>query len=430
MRALFLLLIFLPSSLYAFWPLSWELGNEKRFLGPLISYSEEDEERQFVFRPFLASYDSDPGEDWAVNYLYPLGKVSPGRSYLVPVYMSNRSENASDAAFLLFFYGKTRDEGAYGGFFPVAGKLKKRFGRDEMGFFLWPIYSYTENDGATKTNYLWPFFARYSGEERGFKAWPLYGDRERPGVRRTQFFLWPVFLKQEKNLDTDNPITSRWAMPFYMESVSRLHETKGVLYPLFSYRRNEDKEEWTYLWPFISSSKGKENENITFFPFYQREKDGRDSKFYLLYPIYAEKEWYVKDERYHRSSVLLINRKIEEEGATFFNVWPYFEYQTTAAGDYDFIALSPLPLRYEGLTRIVKPLFTLYEQRKRDGRLMTSILYGLYTREEEGDDWKMRFAFLFGLSRERGQAGFEILSGLFGVSSDTIKIFYIPIKRD
>jgi hypothetical protein len=60
---------------------------------------------------------------------------------------------------------------------------------------------------------------------------------------------------------------------------------------------------------------------------------------------------------------------------------------------------------------------------------MTSVLYGLYTREEEGNDWKMRFAFLLSLAKKNGKTGFEILSGLFGINPETIKVFYIPIKR-
>jgi hypothetical protein len=71
------------------------------FWAPLVSYDEENDERHFVFRPFLASYDSEEGG--TLDYLYPLGKVSPCRSYLVPIYMANRNEGASDAAFLLFF---------------------------------------------------------------------------------------------------------------------------------------------------------------------------------------------------------------------------------------------------------------------------------------------------------------------------------------
>ena len=307
-------------------------------------------------------------------------------------------------------------------------KLKKRFGNDEMGFFLWPLYSYTKRDEAIKTNIVWPFFSVYGGAEEGFKAWPLYGTRTRPGVRKTQFFLWPLFTKQEKNLDTDNPVSVFLALPFYVESKSRLHETKGVLYPFFSYRRTEDKEEWTYLWPFLSSSKGEQTKGISVFPFYSKVVTDRDRKQYLLYPVYKEEEWYVKDDRYFQRSILLINRYIEEEDRTFFNVWPFFEYKTDG-GDYSFIAPSPLPLRYQGFEQIIKPLFTLYEKRRINNRTMTSILWGLYTRETEEDNWKTRFAFLLSLSRQDGAPGFEILSGLFGMDAEKVKIFYIPIKR-
>lgn len=415
-----------PCNLFAVWPVSWELGQEKRFFGPLVSYDEENDERHFVFRPFLASYDSEEGGSF--TYLFPLGKVSPEKSYFLPVYMSKRSEDASDVAFFLFFYGTSKETGNYGGFFPVAGKLKKRFGRDELGFFLWPLYSYTEDEGATKTNVAWPFFSFYSGAEEGFKAWPLYGTRGKPGVRQSQFILWPFFMKDEKNLDTDNPISTFFVLPFYMESVSRLHETKGVFYPFFTYQRTQDREQWNYPWPVLSSSTGEDVRGFTFFPFYSEVRSGRDRRFYFLWPIYAEREWYLRDALYYQNSVLIINRYIKEENKTFFNIWPLFEYKSKEE-DYSFLLPSPLPFRGRGFERIIKPLFTLYEQRREQGRLMTSLLYGLYTREQEGDDWWMRFAFLLKLSRRDGVAGFEVLSGLFGIDRDRVKLFYIPFGR-
>ena len=426
-RLILIIFVLFPCSLYAFWPLSWELGQEKRFLGPLISYDEVNDERHFVFRPLLFSYDSEEGG--SCNYLFPLGKVSPEKSYFLPIYMSKSSKDASDVAFLLFFFG-TSPEGNYGGFFPIAGKLKKRFAKDEIGFFLWPLYSYTKDEGATKTNIAWPFFSFYGGAEEGFKAWPLYGTKSRPGVRNSQFFLWPFFMKDEKNLDTDNPVRSFFALPFYMESVSRLHETKGIMYPFFSYRRNVDKEEWNYLWPFFSSSEGKDAKGFTFFPFYSDERLGRDKKFYFLWPLYSDKEWYVRDERHYYRSVLLLNRYIEDDNGaqTFLNIWPFFEYKQKEE-DYVFLLPSPLPFRGRGFERIIKPLFTLYEQRKEQERVMTSALYGLYTSETEGDNWKMRFAFILELSHQDGMDGFEVLAGLFAINEKRIKVFYIPFDR-
>ncbi len=60
---------------------------------------------------------------------------------------------------------------------------------------------------------------------------------------------------------------------------------------------------------------------------------------------------------------------------------------------------------------------------------MVSLLYGLYTREEDGKNWKTRFAFLLEMKKEKGKIGFEILSGLFGLDNERVKIFFVPIKR-
>jgi hypothetical protein len=87
-------------------------------------------------------------------------------------------------------------------------------------------------------------------------------------------------------------------------------------------------------------------------------------------------------------------------------------------------------LRFEELNRIIKPLFTLYEQRKSGDRHMVSLFYGLYTREEKGDEWTTRFAFLLRLKKDRNGIGFEVLSGLFGMDSNQMRIFFIPFKRN
>ncbi len=82
MRVLILLFIFLPSSLYAFWPLSWELGNEKRFLGPLVSYDEHDESAILSFARFWRHMI--PKKAGQLDYLYPLGKVIAGQIVSYP----------------------------------------------------------------------------------------------------------------------------------------------------------------------------------------------------------------------------------------------------------------------------------------------------------------------------------------------------------
>jgi hypothetical protein len=424
-KLLFLLFLLFPATLWAVWPLSWDLDGEKRFLGPLISYDEENQEKHLVVRPFLFSYDSEEGGTY--NYLFPFGKVTPEKSYFVPVYLSKRSETESDTSFLFFFGGRSQ-QGSYGGFFPFYGKLYNRYARDEMGFILWPFYSYSRDEGATKTNVLWPFFSFYGGTDKGFKTWPIYGNHERPGVRKQQFFFWPVFFTDEKNLDTDEPMHSFFAIPFYLHSKSRTREYESVLWPFFTHAKNSEREQWDMPWPFYSKTVGEETKGYSFFPVISKMTTGKDRKFSLLWPLYTDSEWYVKDERFLQRSVIAINRYIEDDRGTFLNVWPFFEYQGKNE-DSDFLFPSLLPFRERGIERIIKPLMTFYERKSREDKSMTNILYGLYTHEKTGQTWKTRFAFLLTLKKDQDGPGFELFSGLFGIDSKRTKIFFIPINR-
>ena len=376
-------------------------------------------------RPFLFSYDSEEGGTY--NYLFPFGKVTPEKSYFIPIYLSKRSETESDTSFLFFFGGKS-SRGSYGGFFPFYGKLYNRFAKDEMGFVLWPLYSYSHDEGAKKTDVLWPFFTFYGGTDKGFKTWPIYGNHERPGVRKQQFVLWPVFFIEEKNLDTDEPVHSFFAIPFYLHSTSRTREYQAVLWPFFTHAKDSEKEKWDMPWPFYSKTIGEETKGYSFFPIISKTTKGNDRSFSFLWPLYAESEWYVKDELFLQRSVIAINRYVEDDRGTFFNIWPFFEYREKNK-ESAFLFPSLLPVREQGINRIIKPLITLYERKNKEDKSITNVLYGLYTHEKAGEMWKARFAFLLTLKKDQDGPGFELLSGLFGIDEKRIKIFFIPIKR-
>jgi hypothetical protein len=426
MRKLLLLFLLFPCTVSAFWPLSWELDKERRYLGPLVSYRGDEERTELTIRPFLFSYDSKDGGSY--DFLYPFGHSRPGKSYLVPFYLSKEFEGEKDTS-VLFFFGGTSKKGDYYGFFPFAGRLYNRYGKDDMGFFLWPLYSYTDAEGATKKNFLWPFFSVYGGKDRGGKFWPIYGTREREGERKASFFLWPVFFWEQKDLDTHEPFSSFWAFPFYTRTTSATKAYYNVLFPLFSYSRTEDKRHYGFLFSLFSRTIGEETHGFNFFPFVMYSKNDRDTTLTALWPVFKRSEWYARDEVFLETRFLVINRSIEEKGGRFVNIWPLFEYRE--AGDSStFFFPSILPIRIEGYDRIIRPLLTLYEQKKTDTKSVVNLLYGLYTNEEEGENWKRRFAFLFEAKKEDGQYGFELLSGLFGVDAKRVKVFFIPFKRD
>ncbi len=418
-------LTIVPWCAHAVWPLYWEFNNEKRFFGPLISYERTDDATRFVFRPLLSSYDSHEGGVY--TFLYPLGKRTEEESYFIPLYRSKKMGEDSDTAIFPFFWGKSA-KGKYGGVFPFYGRLYERFGKDEMGFFLWPLYSYTKAEGATKTNFMWPFFSLYEGEERGLKAWPLYGTRTREGVKSSTFFLWPLFTVEKKNLDTDQPTDVFYAFPFYLQSTSRTKAFYSVLWPLFHYTKDEDKTQWRFLASLWSRTEGKENRGYSLLPLISRDTRGKDETFNFLWPLYHESEWYSRDDRFFLRRVAVINRYIEEPDKLFFNVWPFFEYEKHKE-DHVFLFPSLLPFRIEGFDRIIKPLFTLYEQRQTGNKEMVSVLYGLYTWEREVESSRTRIAFLLDLKKDEDGLGLEILSGLFGMDKNHLKLFFVPIKR-
>jgi len=425
-RILFILVTLFSCTSCAIWPISWEFNNEKRFLGPLIAYQNENNTNHFTFRPLLATYDSNDGGVY--NYLYPLGYAAQEHSYFIPLYRSKRLGDDSDTSLMLLFWGKSKRQGDYGGIFPFYGRLYDRFAKDEMGFALWPMYSFAKSEGATKTNFVWPIFSLYRGTESGFKIFPLYGERKLTGIKESRFYLWPIFFTERKNLDTDEPIDSFYAFPFYLRTKSKSVVSYNILWPFFSYVEGRDTTGWGFFANLISVTKGEQKEGYSFFPFYSYERKERDTQFNILGPLYHESEWYVRNERFFHRRVAVVNRYFEEKDKSFLNVWPFFEY-TSEKEDYSFLFPSFLPFRIDNFNRIIKPLYTLYEKRKEGRKDMVSLLYGLYTREEIGENWKTRLAFLFEMKKDKGKIGFEILSGLFGLDNEKVKIFFIPIKR-
>jgi hypothetical protein len=427
MWILLALLLLVPGTATAFWPVVWDLDGERNILGPTVSYREGEKGPDVVVRPFLFSFSAQEQES---HFLYPLGKSTPTKSYFVPFYMWKKSEDAEDRTIVLVYWGHSKGR-QYGGFFPFFGRMYNRFGKDELGFFLWPLYSFSVDDGARKDDVLYPLFSLYGGTDEGFKAWPLYGQRTRPGVRRWQFALWPIFYRDERNLDTDDPVKVLQVFPLYSENVSRARQGYSLLWPFFHYYRDEDKEKWQIPWPLFSYTTGKETKGFSFLPFVHEEEQGRDRYVRYLWPLYVESEWYVRNERYSIHRVLLLNRRVEEPGKAYTNVWPVAE-QRNVDGEERYFFPSILPFfRFEPFDRIMRPLITVMDLKRTETKEVLNFLWGFTTYERQGEDRKVRVAFLFEWEKKGDRTGFEILSGLYGRGTDgSRKVFFVPFKNE
>jgi hypothetical protein len=275
---------------------------------------------------------------------------------------------------------------------------------------------------------VWPLFSYYHGRQEGFKLGPLYGQRRVGDERRSSFVLWPFFIKDEKNLNGDNPQKSLWAFPFYMQTTSPHSSFHAVMWPFFTWMRVGDRTEIKVLWPFFGRTTGKEESGISAWPIYSYSRVGKDEVTYVLWPIYKESERYPGERKWTQKRILIIDKYETDDRGTFFNICPFFEYRR-GGGETVFFFPSIIPWRNAGFDRIIRPLMTLYEYRKKGDKTTTNLLYGFYTREEEGELWKRRLAFLFEVGRAPGGMGFQVFSGLFGLDGSRAKIFYIPISR-
>jgi hypothetical protein len=384
-----------------------------------------------------------------LEFLYPFGKyqIKEGdkKGYLFPLSLYREEEfdgkKKWDFQFFPFFMGETEKGRDYFGIFPIFGKLLDRYGKEEIRFYFWPTYSESTSEGVRKINVLWPFFSFIEGEKKkGYRFWPIYGQREEVGASYTEFFLWPIFLKQRRGLDTDDPVEESIVFPFYVSKKSKSFESKTFLWPLFSHTidRPTGFEQWDIPWPIFQSMKGENLRGIRIFPFYgYKVKEGVMRRVFILYPLYQLEEDRMDDVQEKTTRILLlsrIRRSEDKEGVgkeRSFRIWPFFDYEKDETGHETFSFFYLFPFKDEGFERNLFPLFRIFcwEKDPKKG-ILTNLFWGFYKRvqKEERDSWEI--AHLVEIKKEKGLKTISFLKGLFRYQSDgksaDLRFFYLP----
>ena len=438
-----------------FWPLfqyfsdPTEGTKEIEGLGPFFTWKKDPHRRQWGIRPLLY-WTGDEKESFSrLEVVYPLGKYQvregdkKGYFVLISLFREESFDGKKkwDFQFFPFFIGKTEEGEDYFGLFPIYGFLLNRYGKEEIRFYLWPLYSRSTSEGVHTTNLFWPFFSFIDGEKKkGYRFWPIYGHRETFGISKSEFFLWPVFLKQTMGMDTDDPVEERLIFPFYLSKESKHFESKTILWPFFSHARDRltGFEQWDLPWPVFQSLKGEELYGIKFFPFYgYKEKEGDLKRIFVLYPIYQLEEDQMKEteERTHRILLLIRIRSGEDrqgvQKESSLRIWPFFDYEREPTGHTTFSFLYLFPFKDEGFERNLFPLFRIFRWEKdpQKGK-STDVLWGFYkrTEKEELDFWEV--AHLIGVKRGEGWKTVSVLKGLFYYKRDgenvDLRLFYLP----
>jgi hypothetical protein len=437
-----------------FWPLfhytsDLEEGVSKvEGLGPFLYWKRDSDRREWGFRPLFFWTGDESDSLWRLEFLYPFGKFqvkeNEKKGYLFPLSAYREEEfdgkKKWDFQFFPFLMGETEKEEDYVGLFPLFGTLLGKYGKEEIRFYLWPLYSRSTSEGFRTTNVLWPFFSFIEGEKkRGYRFWPIYGRREEFGVSKSEFFLWPIFLRKKKGLDTEDPIDERMIFPFYLSKESKHFRSRTYLWPFFSHARDRltGFEQWDLPWPLFRTLKGENLYGIRIFILYgYKVREGESKRVSFLYPLYRYEEDRMGDIQERTYRILFSRIRISEddqgrERERSFRIWPFFDYEREETGRETFSIFYLLPFKEEGLERNLFPLFRIFRWEKDpQGATSANLFWGLYkkVKKEELDYWEI--AHLIGLKRGDGWKKVSVLKGLLlykreGETTD-LRLFYLP----
>jgi len=419
-----------------------------KFFGPLLKYEENRAVRQRAFRPVYYRTDDLEKKSFSRDILYPVSQkksTTSDESFQViqlwsnyKIFEENHPEEVNYQTFTLFpliFYGKKEGD-SYFAFFPLGGTIKGYFKRDEIKFFLFPLYSRTKRDDTTIHNILWPIYAHIKGEnETGTKVWPVWGGSRKTGVYKKRFFLWPLLFKYDLRLDSDNPEKVRAFFPFYLRSSSPKRSSTHVLWPFFSHIHDREKgyKEWNYPWPLFRKVEGENRYSNKYLPFYADEKSGDFRKRWFLWPIYKIEETSAADFSRRRDRVLFFlfsNMDEKQPGEPWKNkkriaFWPFFTYEQKQ-GTRDFFLFSlaePFFPENEVIARNWGPLWRIYQHRYDENRdiEVSSFLWNLYWKERRSQDLAWELFPLVRYRHEKGTKDLKILKGLFRYTTTPMK---------
>jgi hypothetical protein len=374
-------------------------------LTPIIYYHRGKEGHEFSVRPIFSIARDDAADSTVVDILYPLikyKKYGADENFRVfPIIRDTKADIAPDKTriahdYFPLYWGRSEDGKAYGGLFPVYGTVKDRFGKDDVLFLLWPVYSRTEEDAMTSHTVLWPVFRITTGDQGwGMRVFPIWGHDEITGKSYRTFFLFPLATFQGRYLDTDAPMKDMYFIPFYVSRTTPYSRSTSVLWPFFTVSTNEHTN---YLkisapWPLISYARSDTLSLFQFAPFYRKrvttDKDTVDESSYILYPLYSWGRTTSPSETEETYRFLLIDkyeRTTFSDGSDELQVYlfPLYDRSKTKTGEDATTVLYPLPLRDDGFRRNYLPLFEIYKHEiAADGTDRLTILHHLLVREQK-----------------------------------------------
>ncbi len=424
-------------------PTVWEPGWRAEGLGTLTMWEQMGDSTRWSISPLL-SYEFTPILDRErFDFLYPvLTWRRSGTEYrwqLLQLFnFSGADDQAEDgvvrrSVFPLYFQQTSRSAtNDYLAIVPFYGHLANRLFRDEIEFYLFPLYSRTRKGDLNTRNYLFPIVHTRSGPGwSGWQVWPLYGtdhketrwitnhldDRVISPGREKWFVLWPILFGEKRNLGTPAAATNFAVLPFYANQRSRSFDQDTYLWPLFSRTENRARNyvEWGAPWPVIGWANGSGKTARRVFPIYGHSETENARSDFVMWPLFTHRK--IEDEtlrRDHWRSLFFLYddvRLMSKETGDFRRergVWPFFIWKRDLEGRERLQLIAPVETilrNREGIQRNYSPLWALYraERNPQTGTANQSVLWNFFRREVAPDS--VRTSCLFGLVQTRRTGG-------------------------
>jgi hypothetical protein len=424
--------------------------SEVEGLGPFFYWRKDSARKEWGVRPLLYWTRDEQEPLKRLEFVYPFGKYQVREDdrggYLFPISRYRREmvegKKKWDFQFFPFFIGETEQGEDYYGFFPLYGFLLNRYGKENIRFYLWPLYSESISEGTRTRNLIWPFFALLEGENTtGYRLWPFYGQREEFGVSKSEFLLWPIFLRKTKGLDTDEPMKERMAFPFYIGRTSKNFESNTYLWPFFSHVRERTTgfEQWDLPWPLFRTFHGENLYGMRFFILYgYKVREGNSKRVFVVYPLYQYEEDSLQDVEERTYRILFSRVRIDQEAdgvekERSVRIWPLFEFERKETGQKTFSFLYLFPFKEEGFERNLFPLFRIFHwKRDPQGKVSANLLWGLFQKMEKGESSYWEVAYLIGIKKGKGWKEVSLLKGLFLYQREeedaSLRLLFLPFS--
>ena len=410
-----------------------------QYLGPLL-FSQQGATRVQGFRPVWLQ--TQAGDRATTTFLYPLftWQKQPGFSsfsFFRLIDQRQRSEAGEPVVSGLdvwpFYFSKNTGDPStsYHAFFPVAGTIKNRFGKDELSWYAFPLYLHSEKAGREITTAPWPFLRFIDGAgHHGFEFWPLFGHRGREGDYAEQFYLWPLLYKSVHGLSAPEPTVKFGILPFYARDTAPGYLNETYAWPFFGHTRRTIPyryDEQRYLWPFLVQGHGDQRRVNRWAPVYTHSVIKGYDKTWVLWPLIRHAEWSDAGIAQEKNQFLYFlywsqtQRSLTNPAAApahKTHVWPLFSSWDNGAGRRQVQVLSPLEVFFptnEVIRQLYTPLFAVYRYDRTDAATSRhSLLWKAVTWRRSATGKEFHLGPLFSVQTGPEQKRIALGSGVIG----------------